>query len=78
MTLPLHSLPLEQQSRHYRELAAEAFRTAREATTPDRKAEYMRLALGWHSMAQDVEAKSSHLEAAVEKRRYRPKPKQQN
>ena len=77
MTLPLHSVPLEQQSRHYREMADEAFRTAREATTPERKAEFMRLALGWHSMAQDVEAKSSHLEV-VEKRGYRPEPKQQN
>ena len=77
MTQPLHSLPLEQQSQHYREMADEAFRTAREAATPERKAEFMRLALGWHFMAQDVEAKSSHL-GAVEMRHYRPEPKQQN
>ena len=77
MTLPLHSLPLEQQSQHYRQMADEALRTAREATTQERKAEFMRLALGWHSMAQDVEAKSSHL-GAVEKKHYRPEPKHQN
>ena len=77
MTLPLHSLRLEQQSRQYRELAHEALRSAREAASPERKAEYMRLALGWHSMAQDAEARSSHFEA-IEKRRYRPEPKQQN
>ena len=77
MTLPLHSRRLEQQSQHYREMADEAFRTAREATTPERKAEYLRLALGWHSMAQEVEARSSHLGAAA-KEHYRPEPKQQN
>ena len=77
MTLPLHALRPEQQSQHYREMADEAFRTAREATSPERKAEFMRLALGWNSMAQDAEARSCHLES-VEKRRHRPGPEQQN
>lgn len=77
MTQPLHSLPPEQRSLKYRELADGAYRMAREATSPDQKAEYMRQALGWHSMAQDVEARSYHLED-VENRLHRPAPKQQN
>jgi hypothetical protein len=77
MTQPLHSLPPEQQSQQYRELADGAFRSARQATTPEQQAEYMRLALGWHSMAQDADARSSHLEA-VEKRQQSSEPNHQN
>lgn len=77
MTQPLHSLPPEQRSQQYRDLANEAFRTARESATPERQAEFMRQALGWYSMAQDIEARSSHLEE-VEKTLRPSEPKQNN
>jgi hypothetical protein len=77
MTHPLHSLPTEQQSQQYRELADGALRSARQTANPEQQAEYMRLALGWHSMAHDAEARSSNL-AAVEKRLHRSEPRHQN
>jgi hypothetical protein len=49
------SLPPEERAEDYRQFASEAMRKARDAQDPDRRAEYLAMASGWHTMAVDAE-----------------------
>lgn len=51
----LASLPLEERAERYRQFGAEAVKKAQEATDPDRRAEYLTMASGWHAMAVEAE-----------------------
>ena len=55
------SLPPKQRAHRYREMADAAFHRARDATDPERQAEYLGVAMGWHAMALDIEAHLRHL-----------------
>lgn len=55
MGLVLAALPPEQRAERYREFAAAAMRKAQETTDPDRHAEYLAMALGWHCLAVEAE-----------------------
>jgi hypothetical protein len=51
----LSSLPLEERIERYRQFAAQFVAKALEESDADRRAEYIAMAAGWHSMAQEAE-----------------------
>lgn len=51
----LASLPPEQRAERYRQFASQAVVKSQEATDPDRKAEYLTMASGWHTLAVEAE-----------------------
>lgn len=55
------SLPIEQRIERYRQYANAALRKANEIDSPDHKAEYLSMAAGWHTMAQELERVSGLL-----------------
>ena len=57
----LASLPLEQRAERYRQLAAQAVTKAQEETDPDRRAEFLTKASGWHAMAVEAERYLSRI-----------------
>jgi len=64
----LASLPLDERAERYRQFAAQAVLKAQAQTDTERKAEYMTLATGWHTMAQEAERFLGHAipgEAAI-------------
>jgi len=51
----LASLPPEQRAERYRQFAAHAVTKAQETTDPERRADYLTMASGWHAMAVEAE-----------------------
>ena len=45
----------QQSAEHYRECAEDALKRASEATSPDQRNGYLKMAVGWHQMATDKE-----------------------
>jgi len=59
--LSIDSLPPEERSRRYRELADAAFYKATQTKDPKLHSQYLGLAMGWHAMALELEAHLRHL-----------------
>lgn len=51
----LDLLPPAERAERYRQFAAISMNKAQETTDPDRRAEYLAMASGWHSMAVEAE-----------------------
>ena len=51
----LASLPPEQRAERYRQFANDAMKKAQDSKDPDRRAEFLTLASGWHAMAVEAE-----------------------
>ena len=51
----LASLPPEQRAERYRQFAAHAVTKAQETTDPERRADYLTMASGWHAVALEAE-----------------------
>jgi len=55
----LSSLPAEQRAERYRQFAAQAMLKAKATEDPVSRAEYLTMASGWHTLAQEAERASS-------------------
>lgn len=51
----LAKLPIEERAQRYREMAAQILGKAHGEPDPDRRAEYIAMASGWHTLAQEAE-----------------------
>jgi len=51
----LESLPPEQRAERYRQFAADAIKKAQDSQESDRRAEFLGMAAGWHTMAVEAE-----------------------
>jgi hypothetical protein len=49
------SLPPEHRAERYRQVASEAMQKAQDTTDPERRAEYLTMAAGWHNLAVETE-----------------------
>jgi len=70
------ALPPPERTQRYREMADAAFLKAKHVKDDDLRAEYLRLAAGWHAMALELEANLRHLtqlEASQARLRQTPK-----
>ena len=65
-----------ERAQRYREMADAAFLKAKYVRDNDLRAEYLRLATGWHAMALELEANLRHLtQLEASQARLRPAPK---
>lgn len=72
LTQPFEALAPAERARRYRELADAAFFRVRHAKSEQLRADYLKLAAGWHAMAQEMEVNVrtlAQLEASQERLR---------
>ena len=67
---PEEDLPQE-SAEHYRQCAEDALRRANEATSPDQRNGYLKMAAGWHQMATDKEKTRKNSQTPAPKTRPR-------
>ena len=73
---PKASLP-EERAEHYRQCAEDALRRANEATSPDQRNGFLKMAAGWHQMATERE-KTRKNRQAPEAAASKPKPRRKD